>query len=217
MSFIPVSEAIQQLENDGLVESRPRVGTRVRVPTEQEVRERYVLREALESQSSRLCAEHATFQERLELRRAADQLDAMSLEGVDEKSDVDSLFGLHTQHFGFHMRIAEYARCEVLRHAIEKNQVLVFNWLYAVSANRRGLPPGFHRDLSEVITQATPAEADQAMRKHISYEREDVVSSIADRTSDGWRRKRSAASEVEVAGTTAPRSPSGGVEEETRT
>src|SRR4051794_2926175 len=54
MSLLPVAEALQQLESDGLVESRPRVGTRVCLPTEEEVRERYEIREALETQAARL-------------------------------------------------------------------------------------------------------------------------------------------------------------------
>ena len=39
MSVIPVTEAIQRLEMDGLVESWPRVGTRVKVPTAQDIRD----------------------------------------------------------------------------------------------------------------------------------------------------------------------------------
>ena len=57
MSLLPVSEALQALESDGLVESRPRVGTRVCFPTVEEIRERYQVREALESQAARLYAE----------------------------------------------------------------------------------------------------------------------------------------------------------------
>jgi DNA-binding GntR family transcriptional regulator len=56
MSVVPVSDALRRLEDDGLVESRPRAGTRVRVPTERDIRELYELREALESQSARLFA-----------------------------------------------------------------------------------------------------------------------------------------------------------------
>src|SRR5438105_3260353 len=69
MSFLPISEALQRLQTEGLVESRPRVGTRVRIPTPDEVRGRYVVREALEAESAKLCCTHATFQQRLELRR----------------------------------------------------------------------------------------------------------------------------------------------------
>jgi DNA-binding GntR family transcriptional regulator len=39
MSVIPVSEALQRLEADRLVEIPPRAGTRVRIPSEREVRE----------------------------------------------------------------------------------------------------------------------------------------------------------------------------------
>ena len=54
MSFLPITEALGRLETEGLVESRPRIGTRVRVPTEQDIRDSSVIREALESQAARL-------------------------------------------------------------------------------------------------------------------------------------------------------------------
>src|SRR5690242_4974613 len=69
MSLVPVAQALQRLEIEGLLESRPRAGTRVKIPTPDEIRGRFELREALECQSARLCAERSTFQERLELRR----------------------------------------------------------------------------------------------------------------------------------------------------
>src|SRR4051812_32851608 len=52
ISVPPVTEALQQLESEGLLESRPRVGTRVRVPTRQDVEDRSLLREALETQAA---------------------------------------------------------------------------------------------------------------------------------------------------------------------
>ena len=53
VSLLPVAEALQRLENEGLVESQPRVGTRVCLPTAQDIRDRYEIREALESQAAR--------------------------------------------------------------------------------------------------------------------------------------------------------------------
>src|SRR5580704_6739970 len=49
----PVTEALQRLEVEGLVESLPRIGTRVKLPTEQDVRGHYIVREALETESAR--------------------------------------------------------------------------------------------------------------------------------------------------------------------
>src|SRR5215813_12808108 len=68
MSLLPVSEAFMRLEFEGLLESRPRAGTRVRIPTEDDVRGHYVVREALEAEAARLFAEVATPRERLELQ-----------------------------------------------------------------------------------------------------------------------------------------------------
>lgn len=193
MSFQPVSESIQRLEWDGVLESLPRVGTRVKVPTENDVREQFTLREALESQAARLCAERATFQERLELRRAAGELDQMFLALSGDESDASFVSSLQSRHFSFHMRIAEFSRHAVLFHAIEKNQVLIFNCLHRVSM--KGVSSsGSHRALIDVITKGTPEEADRAMRWHIHFGLEDVLAALAARTSrGGWRLDRAEA------------------------
>src|SRR5881394_3962990 len=52
MSFLPVSEALLRLEVEGLLESRPRAGTRVRIPTKDDVRGHFIVREALEVQAA---------------------------------------------------------------------------------------------------------------------------------------------------------------------
>src|SRR5262245_45649803 len=52
MSFLPVTEALLRLEFEGLLESRPRAGTRVRVPTPADVEGNYIIRQALETQRS---------------------------------------------------------------------------------------------------------------------------------------------------------------------
>src|SRR5688572_3588299 len=41
MSQLPVSEALQRLESDGLVETKARAGTRVRNPTPEDIRDSY--------------------------------------------------------------------------------------------------------------------------------------------------------------------------------
>src|SRR5690348_12632483 len=144
MSLVPVAEALQRLENDGLVESRARAGTRVRIPTTEEIRGRFEVREALECQAARLCSERATFEERLELRRAADNLDTLFGRVASQDPDKDFVFVVQKYHVEFHTRIADFAHSRVLQDAIEKSHVLVFNWLYNVASGRQTLPPPFH-------------------------------------------------------------------------
>src|SRR5436190_23909174 len=79
MSFLPVSEALLRLEFEGLLESRPRAGTRVRIPSREDVRGHYIVREALEAQAAMLFASVATPEDRLEAQRMAASLDALTV------------------------------------------------------------------------------------------------------------------------------------------
>ena len=71
MSFLPVSEALLRLEIEGLLESRPRAGTRVRIPSPEDVQGHYVVREALEVQAAMRFTQVATAGERSELKKLA--------------------------------------------------------------------------------------------------------------------------------------------------
>src|SRR5579862_4806692 len=79
MSFLPVSEAFLRLEFEGLLESRPRAGTRVRIPSRDDVKGHYIVREALEVQAAMLFAAAATPEDRIELQKVAARVDAMSI------------------------------------------------------------------------------------------------------------------------------------------
>ena len=189
MSFLPVSEALQHLEIDGLVESKPRVGTRVRIPTKEDILERYALREALETQAARLCAVHADEAGRQELLKMGFRLDQLysSIAGADE----DFLYSVHTYHLRFHLRIAELGGNSLLRGAIQREQVLVFNWLFDTAAQQRSRPPHFHSQLAAALTASPVEDADRAMREHIRYGMDRVVNAMhPSRTDNGWRLPR---------------------------
>src|SRR5213596_3600542 len=79
MSCLPVSEALLRLEIEGLLESRPRAGTRVRIPTDQDVRGHFIVREALEVQAAKLFTRFATASDRKELRKLAARVDGLAV------------------------------------------------------------------------------------------------------------------------------------------
>lgn len=187
MSFLPVSEALQRLERDGLVESKPRVGTRVRVPSKQDIVERYLLREALESQTGRLFALHATDAQRAELMQMGKRLDHLydcCAEGAVER---DFLFSVRTYHTRFHLFIAEATGCKLLKDTIEREQVLVFNWLFDTVVNRTALPPQFHSQLAAVLSEGDPLKADRVMREHVKFGSDHVTDTVEPQASNGWR------------------------------
>lgn len=190
MSHQPVAQALKQLEVEGFLESRPRAGTRVRVPTAQDIRDRYEVREALESQSARLFAQRATAEQRRELRRMAEQLDAMFNQAASVDCDAEYLFAVHGFHFDLHMKIAQHANCPALREMIERNHILTFNWFYDVAARRHSLPPQFHRDLAEKVSGTDAAAADRAMRAHVRFGRDERVQRIELEAPRDWRERR---------------------------
>src|SRR5262249_1593646 len=111
MSFLPVSEALLRLEFEGLLESRPRAGALVRIPSREGVRGPYVVREALEVQAAMLFAAVATVEDRNEVQRLAERVDALAV------SEQTLYLPAHER---LHRRIAEGARCAALSIAIEK-------------------------------------------------------------------------------------------------
>ena len=190
MSVLPVTDALRRLEGDGLVESRARAGTRVRVPTEQDIRELYELREALESQSARLFAERATPAQRLDLKRLAVQVDALFNRLQADGSDPAFRFEVHSRHVELHMRIAEHAGSGILRQMIERNHVLILNWLFDVAGRRTPLPPSFHSELADALVSGLPEQADAAMRAHVRYGLREVATQITAIDTPEWRERR---------------------------
>jgi DNA-binding GntR family transcriptional regulator len=191
ISVPPVTEALLRLEGEGLIESKPRVGTRVRIPTRQDVEDRSILREALEVQAARLFAERALPSERKELQKIGQRVDR--LYGAYEKGPADRefLFSVNSCHMSLHLRIAECARCQALREAIEKEQVLIFNWLHDIAVQRRTLSSDYHTSLTAALAAGSPAKAESAMRHHIRHGLSEVIAGLEHigREEGPWRSK----------------------------
>lgn len=181
MSFLPVSEAVKRLEHDGLLESQPRVGTRVRIPTPQDLRDRCIVREALETQSARLFAEAAGPDQRLELRAMAVELDRL-MESCGDGSDRNAVFDAQMFHLSFHMRIAECTGSALLCDTLAHHQVLIFNWLYDIAAGHL-VPPRWHQRLMDGLAGTDPDRAERAMRDHVRFGFEEIQADIVSRYS----------------------------------
>jgi len=161
MSFLPVSEAFLRLEFEGLLESRPRAGTRVRIPTREDVRGQYLVREALEVEAARLFTEIATPEERSELAKLAVRVDALR-----SQEDGNRFYYLNL-HEKLHRRIAECTRCPALCDAIEKTRALSSTWLCVGKTVNNGQPSRRHQDLMAVLVGNDRDASAAAMREHV--------------------------------------------------
>ena len=189
MSVVPVADALRRLEEAGLVESRSRAGTRVRVPTESDVKNLYELREALESQSARLFTQRATPRQRQDLRRHAEQVDVLFNRLATSDNDPDFRFLVNSQHVELHMMIAEHAGSPLVKDMIDRNHVLILNWLFDVTGRRTPLPAGFHSRLADALVSGNPETADAAIRAHVRYGLNEISSQIRELAASEWRER----------------------------
>jgi DNA-binding GntR family transcriptional regulator len=160
MSFLPVSEALLRLEFEGLLESRPRAGTRVRIPSPEDVKGHYVVREALEAQAAMRFTQVASASERTDLQRLAERVDYLAMQ-PDRQVYV-------REHQKLHARIAQGARCQALLDAIEKTHALGSIWFCAM---RQPSPTDVrtrHQELAEAVTGTDPHRAAEAVRQHLA-------------------------------------------------
>lgn len=178
MSAVPVGDALTRLEAEGLVETRARAGSRVRIPTAAEIGGNYELREALETHSARLFAEAASPLQRQRLLDAAEKLDAGFQAMEDRPYDPHRHARVERLHVAFHLLIARATGCAELIGAIERSRVLMFNWLFMLTTEFAGLPPRWHGQLARALTEGTPDEAAAAMRIHVRFRRADVVEKL---------------------------------------
>lgn len=160
MSFLPVSEALLRLEFEGFLESRPRAGTRVRIPSPEDVKGHFVVREALEVQAAIRFGQVATPAERAEMKRMAVRVDALGM-----TSDRTAYVALHHR---LHARIAECARCAALLDAIEKTHALASIWFCVMRQPNPGDPSTRHQDLVEALCSGDSHAAEAAVRQHLA-------------------------------------------------
>jgi len=177
MSFLPASEAFLRLEWDGLLERRARAGTRLRIPSRQDVEGHFVMSEALEAQAAMLFVEHSTEEERTALKKLAARVEARR---TRQHRDPLAYAALHQE---MHMRIAACTRCDALRDAIGTSFALLSAWLgaldaYESAAYESGPPRGCHTELLRILASETPAAAAEAMRAHIRLNRERLMHSL---------------------------------------
>jgi DNA-binding GntR family transcriptional regulator len=135
MSFLPITAAFQALQLEGLVESRPRTGTRVRIFTAEDVKGHYIVREGLEVQAAKCFNQNASREHRTELLTLAAQLDSLA----SRQHEYVTYFDLHAT---LHERISTYACCSELANAIHKTCALPRVWSQLPQPGGRMLPAG---------------------------------------------------------------------------
>ena len=164
VSPMPVTEALYMLELDGLVENRPMYGCRVRPLTLDDVENGLVLREAIECQAARICAEKASDAQLAHLKKLASQIDQ-----TVEKADPRSRLGMRL-HLDLHLGITEATGYTSLGDELRRvwfQRYMYLNWINATLCDP--VPAKWHQKLMEGISSRDQACAEAAMREHVRH------------------------------------------------
>jgi DNA-binding GntR family transcriptional regulator len=165
------AEALLRLELDGLVESRPLHGARVRPLTVEDYRGEELLREALECLAARLCAENASDAELATLMSTAHTVDRVSAQ-----SNQQSKPGME-MHRQIHVDIARCGRAARLAEELDRvwtRRHARLTWLDPAGV----MPDNWHERLIKAIASRDPDRAEAKMREHVRYHLEDDLRKI---------------------------------------
>lgn len=174
VSRTPVREALKQLQTEGLVEIRPRVGTFVTAPSRREMTELFEMKELLEGAAARLVARRGQVPEldRLE----ANLVEADAAVAADDKERYAELVE------EFHELLitgADNAKLEA-HYRILMNQ-LAYSRLVMTSLSQPGRPlqsDREHHNVVELIIAKDGDNAERVMRDHVRASRQALMAGI---------------------------------------
>jgi len=159
----PVREALQRLNNEGWVDLRPGFGAMVHVPAEDEVDQLLAARAALESESARLAARHATKEDVARLKDLCKVGTA-----YHEAGDID---GAVRTNGDLHSLITQMSGNRFLVDFAAQVDRRV-RWYYTPVAPVRGAASWReHNRLVKAIEVGDEDKAAQTMREHTEHTR----------------------------------------------
>ncbi|WP_035742932.1 GntR family transcriptional regulator [Arthrobacter sp. MA-N2] len=163
VSRTPVREALKQLQQEGLVEIRPKVGTFVREPTRREIVELFQLKESLEGLAASLLARRGDVSELSVLRRNLRDSDEAVLTG-DKEAYARLVHEFHWTIVRGSDNFKLYEHYERLMNQLAYQRLVVRTVEHPgrIAASTRE-----HHAVLEMIENKDPFGAESAMRNHV--------------------------------------------------
>jgi DNA-binding GntR family transcriptional regulator len=164
VSIIPVIDALNRLENEGLVNSNPYTGSRVITIDDKWISDYYILREAIEVQIVRILSFTMGLSEAEPLLRVAEKIDNMAGK-PDKFSEYNEL------HYDFHLGLATMTGSQGLVEEIKRFHLFSFlvrtEAAYTAMDEMVRIQNYSHQDIIQGILKRNPEEAQKIMRFHI--------------------------------------------------
>lgn len=178
VSRTPIREALKQLQHEGLVEIRPKVGSFVREPTRREIVELFQIKESFEGLAAGLLARRGKVQEISILERNVEESDEAAAE-----QDAERYAQLVHE---FHRTIITGAdNSKLVEHYERLMNQLAYHRLVLRTAGHPGrisASTSEHRTVLAMIKDKDHFGAESAMRNHVYASSREVLTDSRDRT-----------------------------------
>jgi len=166
VSVAPVIEAMIRLETEGLLETLPRKGTRVRLIDSEGLRGQLIVREAIECEAARLACGGPVRRHAPRLLPLARRIDATRLDAP----------GLWALEVGFHRSLVALAETPALLEAFDR--VMRLGLFFAVNelvSDATAAVRSSHESLLRRLQRASPDAADRAVRSHLRTGKDPIL------------------------------------------
>ncbi len=175
VSRTPIREALKQLQTEGLIEIRPRVGTFVTVPSRREITELFEMKELIEGAAARFLAQRGSVPELGLLQDNLRQADhAVAVDDSERYAEL-----VHEFH---DLLIAGSDNTKLKAHyRILMNQ-LAYPRLVMTSLGQPGRPKQSdreHRLVVDLIVAKDGDSAERVMREHVRASRQALLAGLA--------------------------------------
>lgn len=171
VSRTPIRETLKQLQHEGLVEIRPKVGTFVREPTRREIVELFQLKEGLEGLAAGLLARRGDVPELEVLERNIAESDQAAVE-------QDAARYAELVHEFHHTIITGSDNSKLAEHYDRLMNQLAYHRLVLRTAEHPGrikASTSEHRVVLEMIRDKDHFGAEAAMRNHVYASAREVL------------------------------------------
>ena len=158
---VTVRPALRLLQNEGLIEYIPRWGVRVPVESEENLRDRYFMREVLEVAAIKRIFELDNPLHRQGLLERANQCDSVS---ADRPNCVEQFA---QRHFDFHHFMTQCSGSLLLVESLERIHLKIRMFYNAKRGWGRGLDRNSHVNFVQDVFSGDIEHAEDVVRRHV--------------------------------------------------
>ena len=174
VSRTPVRETFKQLQTEGLVEIRPRVGTFVKTPSRREITELFDMKELLEGAAARLLAQRGRVPEIDQLEENLRQAD-VAVAGADQARYAELVEEFHD------LLIIGADNHKLEAHYRTLMNQLAYSRLVTTSLGQPGRPlqsDREHHNVLDLIVAKDGDSAERVMREHVRASRQALLAGL---------------------------------------